>query len=191
MYRENRIRRLDDSEVYNFLKYNRFDETLKLYNFKKIDESYSQFNKEMSIKYESISDEFICNLSLIGNYKNILDARDDDFISRIAGYSDEKQFVPDLICLDIKSFITKKNTCNDSPYITYNRPEESRICINLYTDEIINNSQGSYKRFIDILKDYVFKLFKEIITKFPEADHYYRNNNKIITDYKLGGYYRG
>ena len=40
------------------------------------------------------NDKFIYDLVIIGNITNVLDEADSDFISRLAGYSDEKQFVP-------------------------------------------------------------------------------------------------
>lgn len=73
MYRNERIPRLTYSEIYNFLKYNGFEETLKLYDFKLLGGDTNNIYREIVYKFESISDDCICMLSLIGNYENVLD----------------------------------------------------------------------------------------------------------------------
>lgn len=185
MYRNERMPRLTYSEIYNFLKYNGFEETLKLYDFKLLGSDTNNIYREIVYKFESISDDCICMLSLIGNYENVLDCMDEDFISRLAGYSDEKQFVPKYFSFSIKSYITEKTVKdhNDGNFVRYNHPKDYVVCINLDVDEIIYKANDSYETFIRLLKDYVIKLKEELDARFPKSEYHHRNNNKIVVEF--------
>lgn len=176
--------------IFNFLKYNRFYEDLEKSDFKFVKSEDDHWHGTKKY-YTMRNDKFIYDLVIIGNITNVLDEADSEFISRLAGYSDEKQFVPLQFEMRVSTYPHNKQkfeyetklisdmsvdsaNCSFSVDIT----SSELICVLILCNisDMIDNSGKSYCKFMSDFDLYFKTLIGEIKDRFNENDFDFSTN---------------